>query len=89
MYLMEDYKDVKRWQDLSDNDKTEYYKKFSIIVKYLKENKNITLPWKKIDGYVGHIYRFTIDEWNANHYDPTSKLVFDDTGMKYSCWGEQ
>lgn len=85
--FMKDYRNVKRWQDLSDEDKLEYYKKFNIVINYLKENKNITLPWEKIDNYIGHIYRFSIDDWNASHYDPTSKLVFDDVGLKYSCWG--
>ena len=81
---MDDYKNVKRWQDLSEADKNNYYKKFSIVVDWLKANKNRILPWEKIDGYVGHVYRLTIDNWNASHYDPMGKLEFDDNGMKYS-----
>lgn len=81
---MYDYKSVKKWTELTEHEKENYYQKFNTIISFLKEHNNITLPWKRIDEYVGHIYRFTIDDWNAMHYDPVCKLTFDDVGMKYS-----
>ena len=82
---MYDFETIKRWHDLSDSEKSDYFQKFNVLISYLKKNENKILPWSIVDNYVGHIYRFTIDDWNASHFDPEKKLEFDDVDMRYAC----
>ena len=74
--MEKDFSDVKRWSELTVEEKRDYFKKVSILFAFLRQNRGKKISWNQINQTLDltHLYRFTIDEADED-------ISFDDEGI--------
>lgn len=71
---------VKRWNELTVEEKLDTCRKMRIVEDFCTRNVGKKILWSQINTWgLPHFYRFGIDDYNAVHQ--WTKMIFDDEGI--------